>query len=144
MPFYNFHPFVSAQRFDDVPQIFPILIVDDFPSVFRAEYDMILTHPFGMGQTVCLVCHTSHLSLCNRPEHPYCTSKGAFCITFLPTRLAGGCLFHFVQLPKGINTSYLSWVKFKTRNQTSKSIYLRVGNRNNTITRLNTASELFY
>ena len=82
-------PLVFIPRSDDVSQIFPILMIDGFSSVFRTEHDVILAHPFGMRQTVCLVCHTSHLSLCNRPEHPYCTSKGPFCITFFAHSLCG-------------------------------------------------------
>ena len=55
-----------------------VLLLDDFSSVFRAEHDVILAHLLGMRQTVCLVCHTSHLSFCNGPQLPYCPSKVPF------------------------------------------------------------------
>ena len=37
--------------------------VDCLPSILGSEHDVIFAHPLSMCQTMCLVCHTSHLSL---------------------------------------------------------------------------------
>ena len=46
MPFQYFNSLVFTQGPNDFPQIFAVLIVDDFSPVFRAENDVIFAHPF--------------------------------------------------------------------------------------------------
>ncbi|MDD3214626.1 MAG: hypothetical protein PHY64_13200, partial [Eubacteriales bacterium] len=43
---------------------------------------------------------------CNRPEHPYCSRKVILLFNFLSsTRIAGGFLSRFAQLPKGMKAT---------------------------------------
>ena len=61
--FQDFYPLILTQSSDYFPQVFPILLIDYLPSVFRTEDNMVFAHPFGMCQTIRLVCHTlTHLS----------------------------------------------------------------------------------
>ena len=104
MSFYYLYALVFAQRPDILLYVSSQFSIDRFSSVLGRKHNVVLTHPLGMRQTVCLVCHTFHFSFCNRPEHPYCSRKVSFLYNFLPsTRIAGGFLFRFAQLPKGTN-----------------------------------------
>ena len=101
--FDYFYSLVFAERPDHIPQICTILVVDYFPSILRSEHDVILTHPLGMRQTICLVCHTlTFLSAIGL--NILIATERCFLYNFLsPTRIAGGFLFRFDHLPKGMS-----------------------------------------
>ena len=62
--FYDLYSFVLAQRSDDLLQVLSVLFVNHLSTVLRTEHHVIFAHPFGMCQTICLVCHIqSHLSV---------------------------------------------------------------------------------
>ena len=104
MSFYYLHILVFTKCPDILLYVLSQFSVYRFSPVLGCKYDVILAHPLGMCQTLRLVCHTSHLSFCNRPEHPYCSRKVFFLYNFFPsTRIAGGFLFRFDQLLKGTN-----------------------------------------
>ena len=80
VPFHYLHSLVLAQRPYDLPQICSVLVVVDLSLLLWRKHHMILAHPLGMRQTVCLVCHTSLLPWCNRPEQLYYTAEGALLV----------------------------------------------------------------
>ena len=58
MSLQYFYVFIFAQSPDFLLQIRALLIVYDFPPVFRYDHYVVLTKPFSMGLTICLVCHS--------------------------------------------------------------------------------------
>jgi len=48
VPFYNFYLLVPAQCPNNILQVFSVLIVYYFSSVFRYNYDVVLAQPFRM------------------------------------------------------------------------------------------------
>ena len=53
---------VLAKPSQDLANVIPDLVVDDFAPILRHEHDVALTHPFHVRQAVGILGHSHHLS----------------------------------------------------------------------------------
>ena len=66
---------VPAEVAENLPEGFPVLVIDHLSPILRSEHD-VLAHPLRVRQAVRLVCHGGRLSGPVRPEQTHLTPLG--------------------------------------------------------------------
>ena len=67
---------VPAEVAENLPEGFPVLVIDHLSPILRSEHDVVLAHPLRVRQAVRLVCHGGRLSGPVRPEQTHLTPLG--------------------------------------------------------------------